>query len=290
MGQGSSSAKGQVVLITGCSSGGIGYCLATEFARRGCATYASARRLAAMDGLPELGIHTLQLDVTSQTSIKAAVEEIVSREGRIDVLVNNAGMGFPGPVAEISLDGVRRLYETNVFGAIAMAQAVFPHMAARRYGRILNIGSVAAYVHRPWNFPYSSSKAALHAATNVMRLEMRPFGVRVVLVAPGYIQSNIHNNIQEATETLPRGSLYKVAEPDVRNLAATANKNPRVTPTDQFASRVADVAFRNNPPWRLVMGHLSATALLASWLPVPLLDRFLWRMYGSRALDSQLRK
>eukprot|EP00897_Mesotaenium_endlicherianum_P007605 jgi/Mesen1/6873/ME000352S05932 len=135
---------------------------------KGCRVFASARRLEAMAGLPELGIDTLALDVTSTPSIQAAVGEVVGKAGRIDVLVNNAGMGLAGPAADVPLQEVRRLFETNLFGALEMTQAV------------------------PWNVAYTSSKAALHAATSVMRLEMKPLGIHVILVTPGAITSNIH--------------------------------------------------------------------------------------------------
>lgn len=139
---------------------------------------------------------------------------MLERCGRVDILVNNAGVSFAGPIAEVPLEKVRNLYETNVFGALALTQAVFSSMASQKQGKIINIGSVASLVHRymsnfrilaflivtfeislsclrPWGFPYSSSKVVMTVASNCMRMEMKPFGIQVMLVLPGAISTKI---------------------------------------------------------------------------------------------------
>jgi 1-acylglycerone phosphate reductase len=108
----------QVVLVTGCSQGGIGYALCVAFSKRGCRVFASARKLEAMGGLPELGVETLPLDVTDAASRQAAVDAVISQAGRIDVLVNSAGIGLVGPIVETSLDAVNSLFQTNFFGLL----------------------------------------------------------------------------------------------------------------------------------------------------------------------------
>ncbi len=113
----------QVVLVTGCTEGGIGYELCKAFARANCRVFASARKLESMGGLPELGIETLQLDVTCADSRKAAVKEVTAKAGRIDILVNNAGMGLPGPIVEQDLEAVRTLFDVNYFGLLGKPAA-----------------------------------------------------------------------------------------------------------------------------------------------------------------------
>ncbi|CAI5492262.1 unnamed protein product [Closterium sp. Naga37s-1] len=164
---------GKVVAITGCSKGGIGYALAEEYARRGAKVFATARSVEAMDGLQEQGVSTVKLDVTKEDDIKSAVDVIVKSAGQIDILVNNAGVLIMGPVADLPLSSWRHGFETNLLGAVAMAQAVFPHMAERRSGCIVNISSILGYQALPTGAVYAASKAALTAATDCMRMEMK---------------------------------------------------------------------------------------------------------------------
>ncbi|CAI7912573.1 unnamed protein product, partial [Closterium sp. NIES-53] len=165
--------------------------LSREFQRRGANVFATSRRVDTMKGLKEKGVHTLPLDVTSEPSIQAAVKEVARTAGRVDVLVNNAGCGLPGPLAELPVARIKEVYDTNLFGALALSQAVFPYMHKQKSGRIINVSSVAGYTYRPFVGTYGSSKAAFNAVTNCMRVEMKPLGIRVVLVTPGYIRTNI---------------------------------------------------------------------------------------------------
>eukprot|EP00271_Cylindrocystis_brebissonii_P007371 TRINITY_DN2077_c0_g2_i1.p1 TRINITY_DN2077_c0_g2~~TRINITY_DN2077_c0_g2_i1.p1 ORF type:complete len:288 (-),score=55.53 TRINITY_DN2077_c0_g2_i1:186-1049(-) len=276
----SSAGSGRVVLITGCSAGGIGYSLAREFAKRGCIVYATARQEKSMEGLGQLqGMNLLTLDVTSSDSIKAAVQKVVLKEGRIDVLVNNAGISAGGPVAEMPIKVIRQVFDTNLFGAIELAQEVFPHMAAQRNGLIVNVGSVAGYVHRPWKVAYSASKAALHVATNNMRMEMRPFGINVLLLTPGYVTTNIFANGAENTRQAEAMCAYKTFEnPAIKKPQGGAD--PAGTPVDVFSKKVVSVALQPSPPWRFAMGKMSTIALFAGALPIPIIDWAFSKMYG----------
>ncbi|GJP50336.1 hypothetical protein CLOM_g9466 [Closterium sp. NIES-68] len=232
-----------------------------------------------MEGLNDgTGIRTLELDVTSEESIQAAVAHVVAAEGRVDILVNNAGIGMPCPVADVPLDQFRRVLEVNLLGAVAMARAVFPIMAQQETrSRILNMASVAAYVTRPWSCAYSASKAALAAATSSMRMEMRPFGIDVVLVTPGYIKSHIFRNALASAPRLAGSSLYKPFEAFYREQFAASANNPWATPTADFAARLADVALcKGSPPWRLLYGHQALVAVVMSYLPVFFMDWLLW--------------
>jgi NADP-dependent 3-hydroxy acid dehydrogenase YdfG len=151
--------KNSTVLISGCSSG-IGLALAREFASRGCKVFATARKPEVIEHLKKEGMETAALDVTDQKSIDACVAEVISKASKIDVLVNNAGYLLVGPVIDLSMDDLRRQFETNVIGLAALTKAVAPHMIARRSGLIVNISSVSGVCATPFSGAYKSRRGA----------------------------------------------------------------------------------------------------------------------------------
>lgn len=188
-----------VVLITGCSSG-FGMLAAVEFARRGDVVYASMRDTlksgSLLDAAKEAGtsLRVVPLDVTDAASVSAAVADVAAREGRIDVLVNNAGLGMHGPVEEAEEDEVERLFETNVFGLLRMTRAVAPHMRAQGSGAIVNVSSVAGKVSSPFGGLYAATKHAVEALSDALYYELHPFGVRVAVVEPGGFETRFGDN------------------------------------------------------------------------------------------------
>ncbi|KAJ3035832.1 hypothetical protein HDV00_003367 [Rhizophlyctis rosea] len=182
-----------VALITGATPGGIGFALCKEWARRGFKVYGAVRRPAVAEEISNggYGFEAIVLDVTDQDSIKNGVERIIRERGRIDVLINNAGVSYPNPITETDLQGIKSLFEANVFGLIAMTQEVFPHMASSRSGLIINIGSITAYVPTPWGGAYAASKASVKSLSSIMRMEMKPFGIKVLHVALGGVTTNL---------------------------------------------------------------------------------------------------
>ncbi|MCF6523805.1 SDR family NAD(P)-dependent oxidoreductase [Streptomyces sp. JJ36] len=177
------------VLITGTSSG-IGRATALRLARRpGLTVHATARRPEQIADLEESGVRTLALDVTDETSMRAAVEEVERAHGAVGVLVNNAGYGEYGTIEETALDAVRRQFETNVFGLARLTQLVLPGMRAAGAGRIVNIGSMGGRLVFPAGGYYHASKYAVEALTDALRLETAPFGIRVSLIEPGLIRT-----------------------------------------------------------------------------------------------------
>ncbi len=183
---------GQVVIVTGASSG-IGEETARRLVRGGAKVVVSARRPDRLDALArELdpsGARVLAVagDVTSDTDRRRLVDATLEKFGRIDGLVNNAGYGTRGPVEMVPVDLVRQNFETNVFSLIALTQLVLPHLRERGAGCIVNIGSVAGRIARPMSSIYDSTKHALEAITDGLRGELKPFGVRVTLIRPGFI-------------------------------------------------------------------------------------------------------
>ena len=169
-----------VVLITGASSG-IGRATARQLHERGCRVYGAARRVERMADLQEAGIGVLPLDVTRSESACACVEAVVEREGRIDVLINNAGYGLYGAVEDVSLDDARRQLEVNLIGPALMTQLVLPYMRRQGRGRIVNVSSMAGKVYTAYGAWYHASKFGLEGWSDSLRLELKPFGIDVVL-------------------------------------------------------------------------------------------------------------
>ena len=176
-------------MITGASSG-IGYETAHALAKDGHIVYAAARRVERMEPLRESGVRVLRMDVTDDGSMCAGVKSVLQAEQRIDVLVNNAGYGFFGAVENVSMAEARHQLDVNVFGLARMCQLVLPAMRRQGSGRIVNISSIAGksvYFMGGW---YSVSKYAVEALSDALRMEVRPFGIEVVLVEPGPVRTD----------------------------------------------------------------------------------------------------
>jgi NAD(P)-dependent dehydrogenase (short-subunit alcohol dehydrogenase family) len=176
----------KAVLITGCSSG-IGRATAQRLAQGDWTVYATARRPESIADLEQVGCRTLALDVTDERSMRTAVAAVQQAEGAVGVLINNAGYGQSGPVEQVPLDALRRQFETNVFGAVRLAQLVLPGMRAQRHGKIVNISSMGGRLTFPGGGAYHASKYALEALSDALRFEVRGFGVDVILIEPGLI-------------------------------------------------------------------------------------------------------
>lgn len=178
-----------VALITGCSSG-IGRATAKLLAERGWRVFATARRLETINDLANDHITPLRLDVIDEESMTSAVEQVLTQAGRMDALINNAGYAQAGALEEVSVDEVRRQFETNTFGALRMAQLVLPAMRAQGTGRIVNVSTMGGRLVIPFIGLYNASKFALEAMSDALRMETRPFGVRVILIEPGGVRTN----------------------------------------------------------------------------------------------------
>jgi NAD(P)-dependent dehydrogenase (short-subunit alcohol dehydrogenase family) len=195
------------VLVTGASSG-IGEACAIHLAHKGFKVFAGARRLEKLKTLAGIGgdrITPLELDVTDANSIKSAMTEIEKSGSPLFALVNNAGISVTGPVEEVAIGDWRRQFETNVFGAVAMIQAVLPQMRAAGEGRIVNIGSVAGRIVSPFMGAYGASKHALEGLNDALRREVKQFGVKVSLIRPGFINTPFGEQEQEGFAHVAEG-------------------------------------------------------------------------------------
>lgn len=178
----------RAVLITGCSSG-IGRATAIRLARSGWTVYASARRVDSIIDLAEKGCQVLQLDVTSEASMNEAVAAVNTAEGGVGALVNNAGYSQSGAIERLPAEVIKRQFETNLFGAIRLAQLVLPGMRAQRWGRIVNMSSIVGRLTFPGGGAYHGTKHALEAMSDALRFEVAGFGIDVVVIEPGLIKT-----------------------------------------------------------------------------------------------------
>jgi len=176
----------KAVLITGCSTG-IGRATATRLADQGWTVYATARRPESIADLAEAGCKTLALDVTDEASMRAAVDAVVEAEGAVGALVNNAGYSQSGALESITMDSIRRQFETNVFGLIRMCQLALPGMREQGWGRVVNISSMGGKLTFPGGGVYHATKYSVEAISDALRWEVAGFGVDVVCIEPGLI-------------------------------------------------------------------------------------------------------
>ncbi len=177
----------KVVLITGGSSG-IGKSIGEFLVGKGFVVYGTSRNPDKIENHP---FNLLKLDVNDTSSIESAILQVISNEGRIDVLVNNAGMGITGAIEDTPTDEMRKAFDTNLFGAVDMMKAVLPQMRKQKEGLIINITSIAGYMGLPFRGIYSASKGALELVTEATNMEVKKFGINVVSVAPGDFATKI---------------------------------------------------------------------------------------------------
>ena len=197
----------KTVLVTGASSG-IGRSIATHLAQHGYRVFGTSRQPQAE---VESGLHMLPLDVTDDASVVACVATVLEQAGKLDVLVNNAGVDLVGAVEETALTDAKWIFDTNFFGVVRMTQTVLPHMRVQRSGQIINIGSALGRAGWPFEALYCASKYALEGYTESLRYEMALFGIKVSSVQPGFFRSNISN-----TQRYPQSPVAEYDAPRAR--------------------------------------------------------------------------
>ena len=206
----------RVVLVTGASSG-IGLATALKLIEDGHVVYGGARRVAALAPIVGAGGRALSLDVTDEATMRAAVEEVLRREGRIDVLINNAGYGSYGAVEDVPMEEARRQVEVNLFGLAEMTRLVLPHMRAQASSTIVNMSSMGGTIYFPLGAWYHATKHAVEAFSDCLRLEVSRFAVDVVIITPGAIDTGFNAIVRDQVLA---ASAAEAAPPWRRVLAA----------------------------------------------------------------------
>lgn len=275
------------VLITGCSSG-LGRALAVQFAKTGYPTYATARRLESITDLTKIGCYTLQLDITQHAVIQEVVKKIEQQHGAIGILINNAAIGIMTPMETVPIAEVRRQYETNVFGLLAMTQAVLPAMRKKGKGRIINIGSSGGEFTTPGGGVYQATKYALTSMSDAMRAELSIFGIEVVMIQPGAIASKFAaNGAVLGTEEGPYQELMLGI--DKITSAAVKEGAPGTWTPDQVAKVVFKAATIRKPRARYRPGFVAKTMIyLRLWLPYRWWDKMFmsWLVKEGKKIKS----
>lgn len=277
--------KDQVVLVTGCSTG-IGRAFVEELKALGHRPFASARRAQSVEELQQAGFDTVTLDVNDPESAERACAEVVERAGRLDVVINNAGFNIYGPLVEVPFEELQRIFQTNVLGVVAVCQAAFPHMVKQRRGRIINVGSVVGVLPTPYAAAYCATKSAVHTLSEVLRQEVSPFGIEVVVVQPGAVRSAIaQTGADKLQDYLSDDSRYRAVREDIEKRAWASQENPM--DTGEFARVTLTEALSVAPP-RVVRAGTGANVLpLLGKIPGPARDLIMAKRFGLEKLRSE---
>jgi NAD(P)-dependent dehydrogenase (short-subunit alcohol dehydrogenase family) len=262
--------KRSVALVTGASSG-IGEAAALALVEAGFEVIGTSRNTAKV--APRDGVTFLDLDVTSDASVATLVQQVIDRFGRIDVLVNNAGIGSSGATEESSLAQHQRVFDINVFGVIRMMKAVLPHMRAQGRGRIINLSSIYGLIPQPYMAAYIASKHAVEGYSESVDHEVREYGVRVLLVEPGGTNTAFEGNLVQPDTPLPVYAQQRRIVDQVVAEAVTGGDAPAVV-----AQAIITAATARKPRLRSTAGPFARRISL------------LRRMAPARVFDQQIRK
>ncbi|RSC29962.1 oxidoreductase [Agrobacterium sp. FDAARGOS_525] len=278
----------KVALVTGASSG-IGQSTALKLKGLGYTVYGVARRVERMQHLNKTGINILTMDVTNDESIKAGIDTIIAEAGRIDVLVNNAGYGSYGAVEDVTMDQARAQFEVNVFGAVRLIQLALPYMRQQRSGTIVNITSMGGKIHTPLGAWYHGTKFALEAISDCLRMELKPFGVDVVVIEPGGIRTEWASIAAEKLRKTSGSGPYAVQANAMAETMVGEASMKRQSPPQLIADTIANAVSAKRPKTRYAIGFGARPMI---FMRNVLSDRAFDEMMGmatgiSKALKSQ---
>ncbi|KAK1996095.1 short chain dehydrogenase [Colletotrichum falcatum] len=291
------------ILITGCSPGGMGASLAAAFHAAGHRVYATARNPSKLAALAAQGMQTVPLDITSASSIASAVAavsaDVAAGEG-LDMLVNNAAGSYTMPVADVSLDAARALFDQNVWSHVAVTQAFLPLLLRSAESTtppsaawlsiiggdglsgplIVNHTSVGSVSALPFQGVYNASKAALAMLSQTMRMELAPFGVAVVDLKTAGVKSNMiaNNNVNTKAERLPEGSIYAPARDVVEKAMSQEALTAVGISADQWAAEVVPLLLARSPPAVIWKGESATVSRLANAIPCNMFEEYIKRL------------
>ncbi|MEH6449068.1 MAG: SDR family oxidoreductase [Oleispira sp.] len=284
----------KTVLITGCSSG-IGRALCEKYLAKGFHVYASARNIRSLEDLAENPkLEKLTLDVNNAGSIRNAIAHIKQDHNRLDVLINNAGYAAMGPLVDMPIEDLRAQFETNVFAPMELTKACLPLLMSQQMAKdettgnaqVVNIGSVSGITTTPFSGAYCATKAALHSLSDAQRMELAPFGIDVITVQPGAIQSKFgDNSLTNVLQRITPESLYAPLKDAIKARATASQDNP--TPAAEFAESLVE-QLSNKPKAVIRIGNGSfGLPLLKRWLPSAILDKILSKKFNLPSLAKR---
>lgn len=277
------------VLITGCSDGGLGSALALAFHKKGYRVLATGRNVAKLGEMKKNNIETLTLDVLSAESIQACVKEVSKLgDGKLDMLINNAGAGYSMPLLDVDLEEMKNLFDLNVFSVLAVTQAFFP-LIRRAQGTIVNNTSVAGTPvgSAPIQSVYNQTKAAAGIMTNNLRQEVKAFGVKVVDLKTGAVKTNFFANVGAAE--LPAGSLYRIAKEAIEKFMVGGELMTNAMTAEAWAARVVSDLSRTNPPPEVWRGTQATLLRYLLFFPSYWFDGILKKMVGLNLVEQRVK-
>jgi short-subunit dehydrogenase len=266
---------GKVILVTGASSG-IGRACATALQSKGHTVYGSARNLSR---LQSVSFKPIELDVTEDSSVAKAIATIIRAEGKLDVLVNNAGNGVAGPAYTMSVDNAKKQFDVNFFGVVRMCTAVLPAMIENKQGVIINIGSLAGLFGLPYQSMYSASKYAIEGYSQSLRMELRNTGVKVVVVNPGDFKTGFTESREKTAFNITNPQL----ETEYKAAVASMEKDESIGQSpDVLAAKLCKIVDATNPSHRYLIGAFGQTIAptLKRILPGGLFEKLMTDHYG----------
>ncbi len=274
-------AKQKVALITGVSSG-IGLAIAQLLAQRDFTVFGTSRNPEGVRKVPN--VEVLPLDVRSEESVEAFINAVLKAEGRVDILINNAGFVLGGAIEETTLEEAKGQFETNFFGAAKMIQAVLPIMRKQRGGHIINVSTVVGLAPLPFLGYYSASKFALEGYTEALRQEVKPFNIRVSVVEPGFIKTNLATNEQYTAQRISDYDLWR--QPTLEAIQQYLDKAPKPILVAKCVLRVIE---SKSPRLRYKVGKDAALLLgLRRFLPESLYEQVVRRHFHLDAKNPDL--
>ena len=252
----------RTALVTGASSG-IGEETARRLQTLGYIVYGAARRTDRLEKLSSEGVRPLAMDVTDDASMTAGIARIIEETGRIDVLVNNAGYGSYGAIEDVPIDEARRQFEVNLFGLGRLVQLVTPHMRGQRSGTIINISSMGGRLTTPLGGWYHATKYAVEALSDALRMELKPFGIDVVLVEPGGIRTEWAGIAADHLEETAEGSAYSDQIRAVAGSMRNESVQRRQSPPTVIANAVERIVTARRPRTRYAVGFMAKPLITA---------------------------
>ncbi|HMQ60424.1 MAG TPA: oxidoreductase [Flavilitoribacter sp.] len=269
----------KVILITGASSG-IGKATALQLIKEGHTVYGAARRVDQMEDLAQAGGHALKMDVLDEEQIVKGVRQVMDEQGKIDVLINNAGYGLYGSVEDLPLEAARRQFEVNIFGLARITKEVLPQMRERRSGKIINISSMGGKIYTPLGAWYHATKHALEGWSDCLRLELAPFKVQVVIVEPGAIATEFGDVMTDPIlKNSGKGPYTGMAQKVAKATLDSYSKSSTSSPPSVIANAISRAIAARKPKTRYRAGKY---AKLLVWLRVYLGDRMFDRIIMSQ--------
>lgn len=271
----------KVILITGASSG-IGKATALQLIQEGHTVYGAARRVEKMQALVEAGGHSLSMDVTKDADMKKGIAQIIEKEGRIDTLINNAGYAIYGSVEETPIEEARRQFEVNIFGLARLTQLVLPHMRAQSSGQIINVSSMGGRIYMPLGAWYHGTKHALEGWSDCLRLEVKQFGIDVVVIRPGAIATEFGDvMLDPMLKRSGDGPYKKLTNSLAKSIKDSYEKENASSPPSVIANTISKAVNSSKPKTRYTAGKMAK--------PLVFVRNYLGDRFFDWAINSQFK-